>query len=105
VLRNELNAEPYLRNFLFNLVKNNCLNILKRIDNAKNGKIVVLTIHGVPDAEHPWVNTPPELFKEYLKYLHDHHFKVKSLRDLIQYVNVRIALNQIPLDHDKPISN
>ncbi len=29
-IRNELNADSNLRNFLFTLVKNNCLNILKR---------------------------------------------------------------------------
>ena len=29
-IRNELNAESNLRNFLYTLVKNNCLNILKR---------------------------------------------------------------------------
>lgn len=42
--------------------------IMKAFDKAENGKIVVLTIHGVPDVEHPWVNTEPELFKEYLQY-------------------------------------
>src|SRR5690606_13597511 len=39
--------------------------IMKAFDQAKDGKIVLLTIHGVPDIEHPWVNTPPELFREY----------------------------------------
>lgn len=35
--------------------------IMSAFDNAKNGKIVVLTLHGVPDVEHPWVNTPPQI--------------------------------------------
>ena len=62
---------------------------------AKNGKIVVLTIHGVPDIEHPWVNTPPELFKEYLQYLSDNHFKVVSLRELNKYINVNEAMKSL----------
>ncbi len=59
--------------------------IMRAFMEAKDGKIVVLTIHGVPDVEHPWVNTPPELFQKYLQYLSDHHFKVISLRDLSKY--------------------
>ena len=69
--------------------------IFAAFDEARNGKIVVLTIHGVPDIEHPWVNTPPELFKEYLQYLSDHHFTVISLRDLNNYINVDEATKTI----------
>ena len=58
---------------------------------ARNGKLVVLTIHGVPDIEHPWVTISPGLFAEYLKYLSDNHFKVIALRDLEKYINVRKA--------------
>jgi peptidoglycan/xylan/chitin deacetylase (PgdA/CDA1 family) len=64
---------------------------------AKGGKIVVLTIHGVPDEAHPWVNTPPELFEEYLKYLKDNHYKVIAMRDLKQYINVQKALEIKPV--------
>ncbi|WP_460539549.1 polysaccharide deacetylase family protein, partial [Echinicola sediminis] len=42
--------------------------IMAALNEAKNGKIVVLTLHGVPDIEHPWVNTPTALFEEYLDY-------------------------------------
>jgi N-acetyl-beta-hexosaminidase len=66
--------------------------IMTAFNEAKNGKIVVLTIHGVPDMEHPWVNTPPELFKEYLQYLSDNHFKVVSLSELNNYINVNEAM-------------
>ncbi|MDD4921232.1 MAG: polysaccharide deacetylase family protein [Bacteroidales bacterium] len=69
--------------------------ILAAFNQAKDGKIVVLTIHGVPDVEHSWVNTPPELFKEYLQYLSDHHFKVISFRELSRYVNVNEAKKTI----------
>ena len=62
---------------------------MKAFGEARNGKIVVLTIHGVPDLEHPWVNTPPELFKEYLQYLSDQHFTVISLKELNSYINAR----------------
>ena len=79
--------------------------IMKAFDEARNGKIVVLTIHGVPDIEHPWVNTPPELFREYLQYLSDKHFKVISLRDLKNYINVEIAMKTIVPDLNKLLKN
>jgi len=69
--------------------------IMTAFNEAQNGKIVVLTIHGVPDVEHPWVNTPPELFKEYLQYLSDHHFNVISLRALNKYINVNEAMKSL----------
>jgi len=79
--------------------------IMKAFDEARDGKIVVLTIHGVPDIEHPWVNTPPELFREYLQYLSDKHFKVISLRDLKNYINVEIAMKTIVPDLNKLLKN
>lgn len=54
-------------------------NALKEAD---KGKIVVFTIHGVPDKAHPWVTTPPEVFKKYMQYLYEHHYKVIAMRDL-----------------------
>ena len=62
---------------------------------AKDGKIVVLTIHGVPDIEHPWVNTSPELFKEYFHYLSENNFKVIALKDLYNYIDVEEARKTI----------
>jgi peptidoglycan/xylan/chitin deacetylase (PgdA/CDA1 family) len=79
--------------------------IMKAFDEARNGKIVVLTIHGVPDLEHPWVNTPPELFKEYVQYLSDQHFKVISLRDLNTYINAKEAINKLVPDLPKKTKN
>ena len=70
--------------------------IMNALKEAKDGKIVVLTIHGVPDAEHPWVNTTPELFEEYLKYLHDNHYKAIALRDLANYIRTDEALKITP---------
>ncbi|MBI3849718.1 MAG: polysaccharide deacetylase family protein [Verrucomicrobia bacterium] len=54
---------------------------------AKHGKIAVLQFHGVPDNEHPWVNTPPELFAQYMKYLHENGYQAIALRDLARYVD------------------
>jgi peptidoglycan/xylan/chitin deacetylase (PgdA/CDA1 family) len=60
--------------------------ILRAFGEARNGRIVVLTIHGVPDRAHPWVNTPVPLFEEYLRFLHDNGYKVVALRDLARYL-------------------
>ena len=78
---------------------------MNALQQAKDGKIVVLTIHGVPDYEHPWVTTPPELFKEYLQFLHDNHYKVIALKDLKQFINVKNALKTIKPDFQKPLKN
>jgi peptidoglycan/xylan/chitin deacetylase (PgdA/CDA1 family) len=60
--------------------------ILRAFELARDGRIVVLTIHGVPDTAHPWVNTPLELFEEYLRWLADHHYRVVALSDVLRYV-------------------
>ena len=41
------------------MTANNKQQIMWAFNEARNGKIVVLIIQGVPDVEHPWVNTPP----------------------------------------------
>lgn len=79
--------------------------ILAAFDKAQNGKIVVLTLHGVPDVEHPWVNTPPELFNEYLRYLSKHEYKVIALRDLQTYINSDEAIKAIVPEMNKKLKN
>jgi peptidoglycan/xylan/chitin deacetylase (PgdA/CDA1 family) len=54
---------------------------------ARDGRIAVLQFHGVPEGEHPWVNTPRERFDEYMAWLHREGFKVIALRDLARYVD------------------
>jgi peptidoglycan-N-acetylglucosamine deacetylase len=57
----------------------------KVVAGAKNGKAVVLQFHGVPDTVHPWVNTPPEMFRQYILYLKQNGYHVIALRDLAPY--------------------
>jgi len=70
--------------------------ILEGLAQAKNGRIVVLTIHGVPDLAHDWVTTPPALFEEYLKYLHDNHYQVVALRDVARYLPAQPVATTAP---------
>lgn len=79
--------------------------IYESFEKAKNGKIVILTIHGVPDIEHPWVNTPPELFEEYLQYLSDNNFTVISMKQLEDYIDSKTAKKTITPDYSKVLSN
>jgi hypothetical protein len=57
----------------------------KVVAGAKDGKIVVLQFHGVPDSVHPWVNTPPEMFRQYMAYLKENGYHVIAMRDLLPY--------------------
>jgi peptidoglycan/xylan/chitin deacetylase (PgdA/CDA1 family) len=89
-----LTDHPYLIPS-FTMLDTNRAEIMHAFDLARNGRIVVLTIHGVPDVPHPWVTTSPALFEEHLKYLRDNHFKVISLRELIEYIDVKKAMSVI----------
>ncbi len=60
--------------------------VLSALRQAHDGKIVVLTIHGVPDVAHPQVTTSPELFERYLQFLAEGKYTVIALRDLARYV-------------------
>lgn len=57
----------------------------KVVDRAKNGKIVVVQFHGVPDIAHPWVHTPQDRFNEYMDYLKTEDFNVIALKDIAQF--------------------
>ena len=52
---------------------------------AKDGHVAVMTFHGVPDIKHPWVNTLPELFGQYMAYLKEAGCQVISMRDLEKF--------------------
>ncbi len=59
----------------------------KLVDQAVEGKAVIVQFHGVPDTAHPWVHTPPEMFKQYMAYLKEGGFNVIALRDLEPYID------------------
>jgi peptidoglycan/xylan/chitin deacetylase (PgdA/CDA1 family) len=61
-------------------------NLKAAVAMARDGKIAVLQFHGVPDGEHPWVNTPRERFEEYMEWLHAEKFTVIAMRDLARYL-------------------
>jgi len=60
--------------------------ILKALGEARDGRIVVLTIHGVPDTAHPWVTTPVPMFEELLRVLRDGNYRVVAMRDVARYL-------------------
>lgn len=101
---NPLTDHPYLIPSWATTEKNEA-QIMKAFTQAKQGNIVVLTIHGVPDYEHPWVTTTPAQFASYLQFLHDNHYTVIALKDLQQYINVGKALQHIQPDFEKPLKN
>ncbi|MBI1373745.1 MAG: polysaccharide deacetylase family protein [Phycisphaera sp.] len=53
---------------------------------ARDGKVAIITFHGVPDGQHPWVTTDPELFKRYMDHLAAEHCHVIAMRDLGKYL-------------------
>ncbi len=69
-------------------------NFVEAASQAKQGRIAVLQFHGVPDRDHPWVNTPQEAFKEYMEYLRANQYRVIALRDLARFVDP----NKLPPD-------
>jgi peptidoglycan/xylan/chitin deacetylase (PgdA/CDA1 family) len=63
--------------------------VVLAVSQAHDGRIAILQFHGVPEGEHPWVHTPRERFGQYMKYLHDHAYRVIALRELARYVDPR----------------
>lgn len=53
---------------------------------ALDGKIAVMTFHGVPDIKHPWVNTDPSKFEAYMQHLKDEGCTVVAMRDVVKYL-------------------
>lgn len=52
------------------------------VGQAEDTAIPILLFHGVPEYTHPWVNTAPERFAEYMRFLAEHDFNVIAMRDL-----------------------
>ncbi|MEZ6128236.1 MAG: family 16 glycoside hydrolase [Planctomycetaceae bacterium] len=72
----------------------NLSDLIRAVEQAKDGRIAVLQFHGVPDTAHSWVNSPEQQFEAYMKYLSVNGYKVIAMRDLEKYVNP----NQKPED-------
>ena len=87
------------------MIADNKQQIMEALKQAHDGKVVVLTIHGVPDVEHPWVTTPPELFNEYVHFLAENKYNVVSLRDLGKYIDIEKAFEEIKPDLNKVLKN
>ena len=56
------------------------------VSQARNGKIAVLTFHGVPDV-YPHCSTKPSEFSRYMRYLHNQGCTIIAMRDLSRYVD------------------
>ena len=52
------------------------------VDLADEKHVPIFTFHGVPDIEHPWVNTDQKKFVQYMDYLKEKGVRVIALRDL-----------------------
>jgi peptidoglycan/xylan/chitin deacetylase (PgdA/CDA1 family) len=78
----------------YTMLANNRDLMYEAFEQARDGNIVILTIHGVPDEAHPWVDTPTELFEEYLQYLSANDYRVLSMRDVAQFIDARQALEE-----------
>ena len=55
------------------------------VDQAVDGRICVLTLHGVPDLDHPWVHTEQDASENYIDHLRQNDCTVIALRDLARY--------------------
>ena len=56
------------------------------VEQARDGKVCVLTLHGVPDLDHPWVHTDPDTFEKYIRHFESNGHAVIALRDLRSYL-------------------
>lgn len=56
------------------------------VEQARDGKICIITLHGVPDV-YPHVTVSPKEFENYMEYLHDQGCTVIAQRDLARYVD------------------
>jgi peptidoglycan-N-acetylglucosamine deacetylase len=68
---------------------------VRAVQQAQDGRIAVLQLHGVPDTAHDWVSSSEQNFEAYMKYLKLEGYHVIALRDLQAYVDADVA----PTDH------
>jgi peptidoglycan/xylan/chitin deacetylase (PgdA/CDA1 family) len=70
----------------FTLDIHNEQEIIDAFAKAKEGHIVIITVHGVPDLAHDALSTSPAVFESCMKYLYDNHYTVVSMRTLTGYI-------------------
>ncbi len=71
--------------------------LIRAVEQARDGKVAILQFHGTPDTAHSWVNTPRQNFAAFMKYLAVNDYEVVALRDLCEYVDVDVTPTD-PLD-------
>ena len=54
------------------------------VTSAPAGTVPILTFHGIPAVEHPWVTVEPDAFLEFMHILADAGFRGIALRDLAE---------------------
>jgi peptidoglycan/xylan/chitin deacetylase (PgdA/CDA1 family) len=59
------------------------------IEQAKDGKAVVLQFHGVPDPHNRLLSTTPSMFRRLMGILDEGRYRVIAMRDLEKYVDPR----------------
>lgn len=52
------------------------------LEQRQPGDVIVYTFHGVPDYNHPWVDTPPPVFEKMMRHLQAQGIRGVALRDL-----------------------
>ncbi|MCY2996338.1 MAG: autotransporter-associated beta strand repeat-containing protein [Planctomycetota bacterium] len=73
---------------------------IKHVQQACQGRVVVLTFHGVPDREHPPVSLEPATFKAMMQYLKVNNYQCIAIRDLTNYIDVAKAATLPHTAHD-----
>ncbi len=61
--------------------------LISAVQQATDGKVVVITFHGTPDMEHAGVGIDPDIFEDIVEYLKGNNYKVVAMRDLVEYID------------------
>lgn len=54
------------------------------LETRQPDEVIVYTFHGVPDFNHPWVDTPPVMFEKMMRHLHARGLRGVAMRDLVE---------------------
>ncbi|MGY8771549.1 MAG: polysaccharide deacetylase family protein [Pirellulales bacterium] len=64
--------------------------LIRAVQQAKDGKVAILQFHGAPDTAHSWVSTQEDNFRAFMKYLAVNKYQVIALRDLAKYKKTQL---------------